>query len=1691
MVTINPLPTLTITNPAAVCSPATVDITAAAVTAGSSGSLTLTYFTDAAGTIALATPAAVATSGTYYIKGTLGTGCSLIKPVVVTINPLPTLTITNPAAVCSPATVDLTAAAVTAGSSGGLTLTYFTDAAGTIALATPTAVATSGTYYIKGTLGTGCSVIKPVVVTINLLPTATINYAGSPFCATGTATVTRTGQAGGAYTSAPAGLSINAATGDINLATSTPSATPYTITYTFTNGTCSNTTTTTVLVNALPTATINYAGSPFCATGTATVTRTGQAGGAYTSAPAGLSLNAATGDINLATSTPSATPYTITYTFTNGTCSNTTTTTVLINALPTLTISNPAAVCSPATVDITTVAVTVGSSPGLTFTYFTDAAGTIALATPAAVATSGTYYIKGTLGTGCSVIKPVVVTINPLPTATISYTGSPFCATGTATVTRTGQAGGTYTSAPAGLSLNAATGDINLATSTPSATPYTITYTFTNGTCSNTTTTTVLINALPTLTITNPAVVCSPATVDITATAVTFGSTPGLTFTYFTDAAGTIALATPAAVATSGTYYIKGTLGTGCSMIKPVVVTINPLPTAAISYTGSPFCATGTATVTRTGQAGGAYTSAPAGLSLNAATGDINLATSTPSATPYTITYTFTNGTCSNTTTTTVLINALPTATINYAGSPFCATGTATVTRTGQAGGAYTSAPAGLSINAATGDINLATSTPSATPYTITYTFTNGTCSNTTTTTVLINALPTATINYAGSPFCATGTATVTRTGQAGGTYTSAPAGLSLNAATGDINLATSTPSATPYTITYTFTNGTCSNTTTTTVLINALPIATINYAGSPFCATGTATVTRTGQAGGTYTSAPAGLSLNAATGDINLATSTPSATPYTITYTFTNGTCSNTTTTTVLINALPIATINYAGSPFCATGTATVTRTGQAGGTYTSAPAGLSLNAATGDINLATSTPSATPYTITYTFTNGTCSNTTTTTVLINALPIATINYAGSPFCATGTATVTRTGQAGGTYTSAPAGLSLNAATGDINLATSTPSATPYTITYTFTNGTCSNTTTTTVLINALPTATINYAGSPFCATGTATVTRTGQAGGTYTSAPAGLSLNAATGDINLATSTPSATPYTITYTFTNGTCSNTTITTVLINALPTATINYAGSPFCATGTATVTRTGQAGGSYTSAPAGLSLNAATGDINLATSTPSATPYTITYTFTNGTCSNTTTTTVLINALPTATINYAGSPFCATGTATVTRTGQAGGTYTSAPAGLSINAATGDINLATSTPSATPYTITYTFTNGTCSNTTTTTVLINALPTLAITDPTAVCSPSTVDITATAVTFGSTPGLTFTYFTDAAGTITLATPAAVATSGTYYIKGTLGTGCSVIKPVVVTINLLPTLTITNPAVVCSPATVDITATAVTFGSTPGLTFTYFTDAAGTIALATPAAVATSGTYYIKGTLGTGCSMIKPVVVTINPLPTAAISYTGSPFCATGTATVTRTGQAGGAYTSAPAGLSINAATGDINLATSTPSATPYTITYTFTNGTCSNTTTTTVLINALPTATINYAGSPFCATGTATVTRTGQAGGIYTSAPAGLSINAATGDINLATSTPSATPYTITYTFTNGTCSNTTTTTVLINALPIATINYAGSPFCATGTATGYQNRSGRWRPILSAPRRLAYTSFQCSNGRY
>ncbi|MEO6252110.1 MAG: T9SS type A sorting domain-containing protein, partial [Ferruginibacter sp.] len=884
--------------------------------------------------------------------------------------------------------------------------------------------------------------------------------------------------------------------------------------------------------------------------------------------------------------------------------------------------------------------------------------------------TSTTYYrLKVTCSTGPTTAfsNIVTITVTPAPAATIAYTGSPYCTiSGTANVSRTGTAGGTYSSTP-GLTLNTTTGAVTLGTSTPGT--YVVTYTIpASGACPLFTTTT-------NITIANCVVPCVETFDGVTPPVLPVGwfattgagscvasipwrttnaassSAPNAAFTNDPNCVSDEYLDTrPYAVAATGTNRLSfrnnfNLENTFDGMV--LEISINGGSFADIITAGGSFFAGGyTGAISTlfgspiagrqawTGNSGGFITSS---VNLPAAANGQN------------ILFRFRRATDASVAAVGVYVDDVyvtQLASIVYAGSPYCSTDlTAPVTRTGATGGTYSAAPAGLTINAATGTVTPNTSTPGT--YTVTYTIAaGGGCGAfSTTTTITITQAPNAIIFYLNNPYCSNGgIATVSQFGTPGGTYSST-AGLTINATTGAVTLGTSTPGT--YTVTYTIAaSGGCGITiTTTTITITPAPSATISYAGSPYCSNaGTANVTRTGTAGGTYSST-AGLTINAATGAVTLGTST--AGTYTVTYTIaaSGGCATYTTTTTITITALPAATIAYTGSPYCSNaGTATVTRTGTAGGTYTAAPAGLVINAATGDVNLSTST--AGTYTVTYTLAagGGCAAVTATTTITITTLPAATISYAGNPYCQNaGTATVTRTGTAGGTYSAAPAGLVINAATGDVNLATST--AGTYTVTYTLAaGGGCpAVTATTTITITTLPAATISYAGNPYCQNaGTATVTRTGTAGGTYSAAPAGLTINASTGTVTLATSTPGT--YTVTYTIAAGggcgvVTATTSITVSSLSVAPTAATASSGS-VCGPTAVTLSVTGGSLGSgatwrWYSGSCGGTLVGTGATLNLTVS--ATTTY---FVRAEGTCNTTTcaSVTVTVNVQPTITL---------------------------------------------------------------------------------------------------------------------------------------------------------------------------------------------------------------------------------------------------------------------------------------------------------------------------------------------------------------------------------------------------------------------------------------------------------------------
>ena len=153
-------------------------------------------------------------------------------------------------------------------------------------------------------------------------------------------------------------------------------------------------------------------------------------------------------------------------------------------------------------------------------------------------------------------------------------------------------------------------------------------------------------------------------------------------------------------------------------------------------------------------------------------------------------------------------------------------------------------------------------------------------------------------------------------------------------------------------------------------------------------------------------------------------------------------------------------------------------------------------------------------------------------------------------------------------------------------------------------------------------------------------------------------------------------------------------------------------------------------------------------------------------------------------------------------------------------------------------------------------------------PSLTVTDPAPICNPFNVDLTSGLVTAGSDPG-TLTYWTDALATNSLSSPSAV-NNGTYYIQ-LEANGCTSILPVNASVNVLPNLVVSDPAALCSPATIDITVAAITVGSDLG-TITYWIDPSATNSLVNPSSV-TTGVYYLQLDDG-NCTSIEPVNVSV-------------------------------------------------------------------------------------------------------------------------------------------------------------------------------------------------------------------------
>jgi hypothetical protein len=1059
---------------------------------------------------------------------------------------------------------------------------------------------------------------------------------------------------------------------------------------------------------------------------------------------------------------------------------------------------------TPATI---TVLVTLpgGGTTTLTTTLNTGtlasgAIQTVVLPTTLNMSTVGTYSfaitatVTGDGNTANDLLTPAPTRTVLAPVAgTLAPANASICVSGTASLTLTGAANGSiqYQSSTDNVTFT----DIANATSATYTTPVlTATTYFRAQVRCNTGTATSNVS---TITVNNPLVASTNTPVSICAgSTATLTATPsaGAAVRFFSAATGGTALATT----TAGSYT-------------------TPALTAATTYYAEAFAgSTGVAGLADNSTSNGTFTQSSAtdyslGFAVTqagtlasvdlypTAAGTLTLRLYSVSGTQPAGTVTAVAGSDLNVTITVAQVGTKVTVPLNYALTPGdykLSNFAGGLGRFSTYSGTYplTSADGLISVKGSY-TFNYSTSYANTTYNSFfNLTFSNECVGGASRTAIQVNVTQPATASFPAATASTCGTSAFALTGTVGGsattgTYSTSGTGtFSPNATT--LN-ATYTPSAADVaagTVTITLTSAVsapcAAATATQTLSINRAPVAMFGYpASTPYCVGSGGTVTPTlgtGASAGTFSSTP-GLSIDPFSGIIILSSST--AGTYTVTNTVAaSGACAAVSATaTVTITPATSAAFTYATGTFCASGTnPTPTVTGNTGGTFSSTT-GLSLNATTGAINLSASALGT--YTVTYTVA-GACGSSATAVVTITAAPVATFSYpTATTYCAGSTSTVSPTlgtGASAGTFSST-SGLSINATTGVITLSTSTPGT--YTVTNTIAaSGSCAAATaTTTVTITPATTATFAYSGTTFCATGTnPTPTVTGTTGGTF-SAPAGLSLNATTGAITLASSTPGT--YTVTYTVA-GACGSSATASVTITSGQIATFSYGtASTYCVSGTtapAVVLGTGATAGTFSSTT-GLSLNATTGTITLALSTPGTYTVTNTVAGASGCAAATATTTVTITAAPTATFSYATTAGCAGSTTAVTPTlgtGASAGTYSSTT-GLVINAATGAITLATSTAGTYTVTNTVAAAGGCAAATATATFTVNprpATPTISV-----VYNGTTTTLTSSAPT-GNQWYLNGNIITGATGQ-TYVVNGLPAQYGPYTVTTTNANGC--------------------------------------------------------------------------------------------------------------------------------------------------------------------------------------------------------------------------------------------------------------------------------------------------------------------
>jgi hypothetical protein len=596
------------------------------------------------------------------------------------------------------------------------------------------------TVMIGGSSPCGNLLSSVAKLTVNPLPLTITAATTTTFCAGGS--VVLNAATGYTYQWQLNGTNISGATGASYTANASGS---YTVLISNATTGCNGTSNAiSVIANSPPTSSIAPAGTAaYCSGGTVTLTGPTTGGLTYQWNLNGSPISGAT---NVTYAAGAAGSYTLTVAAGTGCTATSSATVVSMNPLPTATVT-----AASGTTICAGTSVTLNANTGTGLAYVWKLNGTPI--TPSATGTSysagaaGTYTVTVTnTTTGCQNTSPgVTVTVNPLPTATITAAGpTSFCQRDSVTLNANTGTGLSYVWNLNGSPISPAVITSSLKVKTAGS--YSVTVTNTTTGCQQTSTpVSITVNPLPNVTVTasGPLNMCAGSNVTLSVPGTT-----GQTYQWMFNGSS-ITGGSNASYATSaaGTYSVAVAItASGCKDTSAgAVITVNALPTATITPVGSTTACFGD-TVWLNANTGSSltYQWKLNGVAITGATNASYPATGTGS---YTVTVT--NGSNCSTTATqvNVTINPRPTSNITYT-TPvtFCEGGAVVLTAVSNTAVTYQWYNNAVQMTGATNNFYIASTTGN---YSVTVTNGFGCSAISPAIPVVVNPLPQPTITAA------------------------------------------------------------------------------------------------------------------------------------------------------------------------------------------------------------------------------------------------------------------------------------------------------------------------------------------------------------------------------------------------------------------------------------------------------------------------------------------------------------------------------------------------------------------------------------------------------------------------------------------------------------------------------------------------------------------------------------------------------------------------------------------------------------------------------------------------------------------------------------------------------------------------------------------------------------------------------